>query len=115
MDWRGGSRKKLRARPLELLKARTAARLGFRSVDHWEAETTTDERQEMMALALLDGWGEEWAEIAAMLVNVNVTSSEHAKSAYDLRRFQGLEAKKPPTGDEWQVIQSNFERMILRR
>ena len=66
----------------------------------------------MMALALLDGWGEEWAEIAAMVHNSVCVKPEHAKTAEDMRRFANLElVKEKPV--EWDAIEARFQAMIM--
>lgn len=84
-------------------------------MNHWLDATTKDEQREMMALALLDGWGEEWQEIVAMIHNANVTKPEHVKSPEDMRRFKHLEKAREPEPVDWEAAQRAFERAILRR
>ena len=85
-------RKKLRDDRLELLRWRVAAKLGFASVARWEDSTTSDERAHMIAVALLDGWGEEWQEVAARIVNqmhlaaAGKLDAENYTSSHDMRR-----------------------------
>jgi hypothetical protein len=102
-------RKKLRDDRLELLRWRVAARLGFKSVDSWIEATTERERSYMMALALLDGWGEEWQELASRLVNLMRTTAQHELKADDAltsedvrRRWQWLdEPDNAPQEVDW--------------
>jgi hypothetical protein len=98
---------------LELLRARTAARLGFRSVQAWHDATTDDERNEMLALALLDGWGEEWQEIASAIHNSVCTKVEHLKTADDCRRFKQLERPEKKTRKDWKAVEAAFTSIIM--
>jgi len=78
-------------------------------------ETSADERHEMMALALLDGWGEEWQEIVAAVYNSQATKQEHLKTADDFRRFKSLEAvnaKAKSKQTDWAAQEAAFARMI---
>lgn len=90
-----------------------AARLGFATVAEWQEATTLDERNQMLAVALLDGWGEEWQEIASVIHNVgmllvsalakgNIDQST-LKTPEDMRRFRHLETneKPAPTTADW--------------
>ena len=75
-------------------------------------DTSESERAEMTALALLDGWGEEWQEIAAILNNVNVTKQEHLKTPEEMRRLQMLDPQKKTTRDEWSSLDAQFRKTI---
>lgn len=105
--------KKLRADRLELLRCRTAARLGFATVAEWQEATTLEERNQMLAVALLDGWGEEWQEVASVVHNVGMllvsalakgnVDKDTLKAPEDMRRFRHLEttSKPTPTTADW--------------
>ena len=75
-------------------------------------DTSESERAEMMALALLDGWGEEWQEIAATVHNVNVTKTEHLRTPEEMRRLQNLDPPKKTTREEWQSLDAQFCKII---
>ena len=80
-------------------------------------ETTAGERHEMMALALVDGWGEEWQEIVAAIHNSQATKQEHLKIADDFRRFKNLEpakAKAKAKQTDWAAQEAAFASMIMR-
>jgi hypothetical protein len=63
----------------------------------------------MTALALLDGWGEEWQEIASRIVNLMRTTAQHQLKADDAltsedvrRRWQWLdEPDNAPQEVDW--------------
>ena len=111
-------RKKLRDDRLELLRWRVAAKLGFASVAKWEDATTPDERASMIALALLDGWGEEWQEIAARIVNqmhlqaAGKLDAENYTSSHDMRRrFAWIdEPDDKPAEIDWNAAAANMAK-----
>jgi hypothetical protein len=97
---------------VELLRWRVAARLGFHSVDAWYDATTPDDRANMMAVAWLDGWGEEYQQIAAEIHNASLRAAnasgakytnDDAKGPEDMRRCQHIERDTKPvvTRDQW--------------
>lgn len=65
----------------------------------------------MIALAMLDGWGEEWQEIAARLVNLLRGTAQHEVKAEDVltshdvrRRWLWLEEDSDErTEVDWQA------------
>ena len=111
MDADQGRRKKLRDDRLELLRWRVAAKLGYPSVAAWMEATTQREQSYMIALAMLDGWGEEWQEIAARLVNLLRGTARHEVKAEDVltshdvrRRWLWLEEDSDELAEvDWQA------------
>lgn len=116
-----GRDKKLKRDRLELLRWRVAARLRYKSVAAWEADTEPTERAYMLAIAMLDAWGEEWQEIAARVHNaaLNVCASNGAdvdklpfKNADDMRRRWASidEPERQGDGIDWQAAQAAFRQ-----
>ncbi len=106
---------KLLGDKLELLRWRVAAKLGYKSVGAWEQDTTTHERAHMVALAMIDAWGEEWAENAAGMANqtraalviAGANSADIDITTVDkvARKFVGVNDDEPQQEFDWQAAQ----------
>ena len=97
---------------MELLKARTAVGLGFPSVEHWEDQTTPEQRHQMMALAWIDGWGVGWKYVYAKVHNVNCTKSEDTIDPHDAIKPPEFVTSKPEC--DWSGIEAMFRNQILK-
>ena len=116
--------KKLLGDRLELLRWRVAAKLGFASVEAWERETTARDRANMIALAIIDAWGEEWCETKlslamqtrATLVSAGADPSKLPATTLDdvRRKFVGIndESKEPEI--DWQAAAAAFKNLAVR-
>lgn len=106
---------KLLGDKLELLRWRVAAKLGYKSVGAWEQDTTGHERAHMIALAMIDAWGEEWAENVAGMANqtrtalviagANPQDIDHETANSVARRFVGVNDDNPQEEFDWQAAQ----------
>lgn len=102
-----------------LLRYRTAARLG-RTVEEFE-ELPHVEQCRFLAVAMLDGWGEEWQRVSAMLHNdlLRVAGALGAKideadfkGATDCEYYQSLNPDW--TGEpevDWAAAEEQAKRM----
>jgi len=98
-------------------------RCGFGTVARLEDETTCDERAKMYAVAMLDGWGEEWqraaVELRRLLLRLiaasggKVDDEEWPASERDLEYFARLNPERPPQDEanEWAAIEASMKRM----
>lgn len=106
---------KLLSDKLELLRWRVAAKLGYKSKEAWEQDTTTQERAHMLALAMIDGWGEEWAENVAGMANqtraalviagADAQSMEVATVESVARKFVGINDETESQEFDWNAAQ----------
>lgn len=67
----------------------------------------------MLALAMLDGWGEEWQQGVAMQWNIG-THGQHWKTPHDFRRrFPWLDepATQPEQTHDWSQVTAQLAAM----
>lgn len=121
MECRGVDRKKLRANRLEHLRARVAYRLGFQSVEAWLLATSPHEQATALAVAYLDGWGEEWQEVVAAIHNAGLVQiaaqgaeirDDQWKRPRDMERMPKRD-EKPASPQDWAAFGAAMQRVIM--
>ncbi len=98
-------RKKLANDRVLLLTYRAAAARGL-TVEQWDEQTPAREKPYWLALAWIDAWGEEWAEVASMVLNTTRTDATDCKTPSELLRLEKL--RKPVTQ---QLDKASFEAL----